>query len=66
MYEIEDLCKGQPEHVQQKIKAAYWIGCAEGLVLAKSPERKIERKEDNVVYLRSNNDRPEKWDPPEL
>lgn len=52
MIELEDLCKDQPEHIQQKIKAAYWLGCAEGLMLSKQTERKIKRREDNVVYLR--------------
>lgn len=50
--ELKDLCKDQPEHIEQKIRAAYWLGCAEGLMLAKQPKRKIERTEDNVVYLR--------------
>jgi hypothetical protein len=62
---IEELCKGQPEHIQQKIKAAYWQGCVEGMSLANSPEAKIERQEGNVVYLRREQT-VEKWEPPEL
>ena len=50
---LEELCKGQPENIQTKIKAAYWQGCAEGLVAGRSPAAKIERKEDNIVYLRT-------------
>ena len=50
---LEELCKGQSENIQTKIKAAYWQGCAEGLAAAHSPAAKIERKEDNVVYLRN-------------
>jgi len=56
---IEELCKGQPENIQMKIKAAYWQGCAEGVAVANSPDVKIERKEDNIVYLR----KPLKSDP---
>lgn len=49
---VEELCKDQPENIQRKIKAAYWHGCSEGILFAKTPDSKIERKEDNVVYLR--------------
>ncbi|MHA2403455.1 MAG: hypothetical protein ACXADH_10735 [Candidatus Kariarchaeaceae archaeon] len=49
---IEELCKDQPEGIQTMIKAAYWQGCADGVVAANSKEAKVERIEDNVVYLR--------------
>lgn len=55
---LEELCKGQPENIQTRIKAAYWQGCAEGLVATRSTDSKIERKEDNVVYLRLPKPRP--------
>jgi len=48
---IELLCKGQPEDIQRKIKGAYWQGLNEGMAFANSTESKIERKEDNVVFL---------------
>ncbi len=48
---LKELCKGQPENIQTKIKATYWQGCAEGLAAAHSPVAKVERREDNVFYL---------------
>ncbi len=50
---LEELCKGQSENIQKTIKAAYWQGCAEGLAAGRSPAAKIERKEDNIIYLRN-------------
>lgn len=49
---LEELCKDEPHNVQMKIKAAYWQGCSEGILFSKSPDSKIKRKEDNIVYLR--------------
>ncbi len=51
---LEKLCKDEPHDVQIKIKAAYWQGCSEGILFGQSPASKIERQEDNVVYLRSS------------
>ncbi len=50
---LEKLCKDEPHDVQIKIKAAYWQGCSEGILFAQSPDSKIDRKVDNVVYLRN-------------
>lgn len=49
---IEELCQDKSEDVQIKIKAAYWHGCAEGISFSKKSDRKIERKENNVIFLR--------------
>lgn len=51
---IEELCKDQPKRTQEKIKAAYWHGCVEGMSLANSKKHKIDHKDGNVVYLRQN------------
>ena len=62
---VKELCEGMPEEIQKKIKAAYWYGCSEGISVASAPDAKIERQEDNIVYLRKSSN-PEKWVPPEL
>jgi len=49
---VLELCKGQSQEVQNKIKAAYWHGCVDGLKDAKTTEDKVERRENNVVYLK--------------
>ena len=51
---IRDLCEGQPQKIQHKIKAAYWQGCNEGMALAKSTDYKVDRKEGNVVFLKDS------------
>ena len=63
--DLKELCEGFPEEIQQKIKGAYWLGCAEGIALANTPKEKVERQEGNVVYLHKSSN-PEKWVPPEL
>ena len=50
---VADLCEGLPEDVQIIVKAAYWQGCVDGLEAAKSNKHKIERQEDNVIFLKS-------------
>lgn len=50
---IKDLCEGQPEKIQMKIKAAYWHGCNDGIAFAESTDSKVERKEGNVVFLKT-------------
>ena len=52
---VKDLCEGENETVQKKIKAAYWTGCSDGMVaiqLMNSSKSKIDRVEDNVVFLK--------------
>lgn len=50
---IEELCKDLPESTQRKIKAAYWQGCSDGILFSESTDSKIDRREDNIVYLRN-------------
>lgn len=49
---VKDLCDGFPKEIQTKIKAAYWQGCNDGIEYAKAFENKVDRQEDNVVYLK--------------
>ena len=46
------LCKGQSQEVQKIIKVAYWSGCSDGINAAKPTEDKVERRENNVTYLK--------------
>jgi len=49
---VKNLCDGLPEKLQMKIKAAYWQGCNDGIEYSKAFGNKIDRQEDNVVYLK--------------
>ena len=52
---LKDLCKDENEVVQTKIKAAYWTGCYDGMVMMremKSSKNQIDRQEDNVIFLK--------------
>ena len=49
---VLELCKGQSQKVQTLIKVAYWRGCSDGINTAKPTEDKVERRENNVVYLK--------------
>ena len=52
---VKDLCEGETEVVQTKIKAAYWTGCYDGMAMVhemNSSKNKIDRQEDNVIFLK--------------
>lgn len=52
---VESLCKDEPKAVAQKIQAAYWAGCAEGMEVndaMRVAQRAVKRVNGNVVYLK--------------
>ena len=52
---VNDLCKGETDLVQTKIKAAYWTGCSDGMMavhMMNSSKNKIDHVEDNVIFLK--------------